>query len=168
MTCALASSFFVSAAELNDWKFYFQSDALGMQSGFFYDKSKINRLPNGHVQVWTKVLALSDLTESKSADLTGKATKRIANGYQPPLTSIRNLSGDQVTEIVRMEEQANGPTIAPRTQQLLDIDCKEMTVNILSMPIVNGKQIAIGDFSLGWTRFSKESATATLSQLVCA
>jgi hypothetical protein len=148
------------------WRLYAFSK-LPKEVALFYLESEVVRTP-GHVQVWTKALDAAKV----EADNHGKKTAALSQtaelllkGYKPPLSTVTDLTSDQVMTVILFERVADQATVTPTVRILYDIDCAQKQFRMLSMLMNNptGRE----NQPSPWQHVPPESAIETLTKLVC-
>jgi len=125
----MVSCLFVGNAFGADWKFYGEfSTAPDTKELLFYDSESIKN-SNNSIKLWIKVVSYGDIEKNlKNRSVIDKATKKIARGYNPPITKIY----PKVENAVQLEEAANEPTIKSNALILYQIVCKDNKLRKIS------------------------------------
>jgi hypothetical protein len=151
----------------SDWKLYGASTAKGQELSLFFLASELRRLPDNHVQVWTKGLSSSKISKAKLSQDTIKRLAMKALVYEPPVGRVHALTQDSKLDTVVAEEVADEGLVEPTQRVLYEFDCAEHMVRVLSVYVsLNGSPHS-SDTAGAWAHTPPESNGAALQQLVC-
>ena len=165
---AAVSIVLLSGAGSSDWKYWGASgDATGKFQNFF-EKNGIERLPGGHIKVWTKALDWNAVEKHKPSPIEmHQAVDRIGHYYFPELAKAQTLSKDQMMDSVLLEAVANGGSILPRLQTLFEIDCVGKMSRPLSIISNNNGRIQSSDKEGEWMHTAPDSSFSILAKILC-
>jgi hypothetical protein len=158
-------------ATSSQWKFFGGSPSKAGDLTLFYSESDLTRLPTGILRVWTKGLrhnALEQAYKKMDKGLIDKVAAKIAHYYIPPYAMLKDLSQDELVDVVSSEELANAATIQPSIRILYELNCAERTYRQLSVFLnMEGKTKTSSDVSQ-WDHIAPETNMASLSTLLCS
>jgi hypothetical protein len=160
-----ASSLLAGNAFSADWKFFGEFALTPDESEImFYDADSIIKT-NNSIKLWAKTVLYSDIEKSlKNELLSEKATKKIAAGYNPPITKIN----PNVTNVAYFEEAANESSIKSKTEILYQVICADNTLRKISGSSFNKNGRPDGRFGISkWERIIPESNAGNLAKIIC-
>ena len=156
-----------------EWKFSGGLTISGEEMITFYDTESLNYLPNGNVQVWSKIIRQS-VFESKftniEKDIIKKSADKISSGYSPPYSLVQNnLSSEDYMDIITWEVLANYYNLQPYGKTLNEINCQENKIRTLTVTIFkdNGEIKDSKKLSREWDYISPESNGEILKKILC-
>lgn len=162
--CAQAQS------ESPSWKLYGAYSGSAGSLSLFYSETDVNRLSSEHVTVWTKGLqdkALDKQFKPMSKKLINQVATKIAQYYVPPYAKLKNLTQDELADVVSLEEVANAATIHPSSRILVELDCSDKMYRNLSVILdIKGKNESSSKAS-EWNHIPPESNMESLATLLC-
>ena len=98
-------------------------------TAIFCDMSRVRKMPDGHVQVWTKGLPAKDLVRESNKPITKEQTsaaaEKLLRGYKPLVQQTHELTQDERVNFILAEQIANAGKIQPSLRILFEIDCTE-------------------------------------------
>jgi hypothetical protein len=157
----------------SDWK-YVGDSVVGGGGGpprilthDFYLSSELKRLPNKHVQVWTKSIAVTDMDKAQLDEAAiQRAARKVTTGYMPPFVSMMSIPKQRV-DVIAFEEQADEAAIQPRMRALWEVDCEAQMVRSLSIVVTDRGKFGTSDKPDDWQHVVPETSGQWLMQLVC-
>ncbi len=151
-----------------DWKVVGGADVGQDANILFYDARGVHRLPNGHIEVWTKALsnkALENIEATKEQIDT--AARKILSGYDPPVHQLRKLNDDQKLSLVIYEVFANDDIVESNARLLFELDCKTSRARFNSISIKLAGKWGFDEKPGEWSRISPETNPYYLQRLLC-
>jgi hypothetical protein len=165
---AALSVLLLSGAGETNWNWFGGSTVKGDPHWSFFDLNSMKKLPNGHMQVWTKTLSEKEMDEQKADDaVTDQAAHRIRYNYVPIVGRSGKFDKKQLTNMIIFESIANRNTVPPRMQVLFEIDCKGDLDRMLSVHIRDGENQTSSDSPTSWQHIVPETNAARLEGVVC-
>ena len=132
--------------------------------------SKVRKLGNGHVQVWTKGLPAKDLVRESNKTLTDEqalAAAQKLHGYTPLVQQTHELTKDELINFVLAEQIANADKIQPSIRMLFEIDCVEQQSRVLSVQKWKNGKFESNDNPSAWAHIAPETNAEGLMLAVC-
>jgi len=153
-----------------DWKLYgfttFQTQALAL----FYS-ANVRRLPNGHIELWTKGLStkgIQNIQNPKASDeLARRVAWKLARSYVPPIATTDKLTQEATINAVTSEEIADGGLIRPTIRILYELDCFEQLIRELSTYADSGGETQSSNDVQEWQHVAPETTASTLTAMLC-
>jgi hypothetical protein len=161
----LASCLFAGNAFCADWKFYGEfTTAPDIEEVLFYDSSSIINT-NNSIKLWVKTVLSSDIEKSLENKLViEKATKKIGDGYNPPITKIH----PKATNAAYLEEAANEPSLKSKAEILYQIKCNENKFRKITGTSFNRDGAPDLRFGINkWEGIAPESNADNLARILC-
>lgn len=164
----LAASAAAAQSPSHSWHFFGVTQD---GTSLFYSSTDLHRLPDDHVEVWTKGLPSKAVQREgdrliKDKEVLNRVTASALVGAQA-ITSVENLNQDQIDEIGVEEEVANQAQLKPVMRILWEIDCPGKMMRTLSAYIVKGGRTGSSDKAGEWGHVPPESTGETLYALLC-
>jgi hypothetical protein len=156
-----------------DWKYYGAVTSDGVSQYCFYDANGVVKQADGHLRVWTKCLPQKEMTSIDiKKDFDGKIVENLAQKvyqhYQPPITTaIKNLTSDQIIEIISSEEIADIGNIQPTSQILYELNCPQMMWRELSISTEENGKFGSSDKPRDWKYLPPGGNAASLAKILC-
>jgi hypothetical protein len=155
------------AADDPNWKLFGGTD----DSYLYFAAGDIERLPDGHLRVWTKGLSVKQVNSAAEKAVKDKGSiSRIAFASivdSPPLSGVKNLSKDEITDVVIEEDVANHSDLQPVIRVLYELDCAGKMMRTLSIYVRKGGKTGRSNSPAEWMYVPPESNAATLHTLLC-
>jgi hypothetical protein len=154
-----------------DWQMYGKSSLDKAHDGeiLFFDAAGILRRRDGHIEVWTKALPVTELrgqpaNEQMTKTFIDFSKRKVANGYVPPLTAIDGLDAQESSFVMMYEAAANLADIKPTVQILFELDCTNRVMRSLS---VHARNYLPDDTASEWQHEPPGTTGALLIKLLC-
>jgi hypothetical protein len=155
------------AADAPNWKLFGGTD----DSFLYYAAGNIERLPNDHLRVWTKGLSVKQVNSAAERAVKDKGSlSRIAFATvvdSPPLSEVKTLSKDEITDIVIEEDVANHSELQPVIRVLYELDCAGKMMRTLSIYVRKDGKTGHSNSPDEWMYVPPETNAATLHALLC-
>jgi hypothetical protein len=138
----------------------------------FCDMSRVRKMPDGHVQVWTKGLPAKDLVREESSkpitkEQTSAAAEKLIHGYKPLVQSTHELTQDELINFILAEQIADAGKIQPSIRMLFEIDCEEQQYRVLSVQNLRNGKFESSDNPSGWSHIAPETNSEGVMLAVC-
>jgi pyrroloquinoline quinone (PQQ) biosynthesis protein C len=161
----IASCVFVGNAFSADWKYYGEfTTGTDTEEVLFYDSGSIIST-NNSIKLWVKNVLKSDIEKVlKNKLVIERATKKIADGYNPPITKIY----PNVANAAYLEEAVSEPSIKSKAEILYQIMCNENKLRKISGASFNKNGTRDQRFGITrWEDIAPESNADILAKIVC-
>jgi hypothetical protein len=154
-----------------DWKLYGFSIFGSGGSYLFYSNGDLRRLPNGHIEVWTKGLSEKAVEKAENAPPSKEFMERVYQKFKRedalPYSKIQKLTPEQRMNSILSEEFANDANIQPNARILFELDCPGHLSRSLSMYFHIAGKTEFDDKAHEWEHIAPETTTANLTALLC-
>jgi pyrroloquinoline quinone (PQQ) biosynthesis protein C len=161
----IASCVFVGNAFSADWKYYGEfTTGTDTEEVLFYDSGSIIST-NNSIKLWVKNVLKSDIEKVlKNKLVIERATKKIADGYNPPITKIY----PNVANAAYLEEAVSEPSIKSKAEILYQIMCNENKLRKISGASFNKNGTRDQRFGITrWEDIAPESNADILAKILC-
>jgi hypothetical protein len=161
----IASCLFAGNTFCADWKFYGEfTTAPDIKEDLFYDSNSIIN-SNNSIKLWTKIVLNSDLEKTlENKPVIEKATKKLANGYTPPITKIFATAANAAY----LEEAANESSVKSKAEILYQIMCTENKIRKISGSSFYKNGTPDQRFGITkWEIITPESNADNLAKILC-
>jgi len=152
-----------------DWKEYGGLGTGAILSNCFFDHRSINRTSDGHVRVWTKCIAASDMAvDAKTArgkKLFDAGAVQMLKGYVPPIVSVGVVKGSE--DAILREQVADLNDTEPTAKVFTEIDCPNQLARRLDTYIKSTTQIYSIDQPGDWRYIAPETPIRNLYRILC-
>ena len=158
--CLLAGNAFCA-----DWKIYGEFTAVpDVHKFLFYDSNSIINT-NNSIKLWVKIVLARDVEKiSENKSVLERATKKLADGYIPPLTKIY----PQIANAAYLEEAAYDQSVKSEAEILYQVECNENKIRKISGASADKKGVLNQPFGISnWERIAPESNADNLAKIVC-
>lgn len=155
-----------------DWKYFGGAVVDGKTVLTFYDEKSLVRPPDGHIEVWTKGLAESEMirvANAKKVDkaVVDRAAKKVAAGYAIPYAAVTQLTLNQYVDLVMDEDIADYAQIQPVARMLFELDCPGRLFHLLSTELVTGGKRGFSNTPSEWEHVPPETNVSALMKILC-
>jgi hypothetical protein len=137
----------------------------------FYDAGGARKLPDGHFEVWLKMLpkkptdkAADKLTDDEHVK---QGVIKMLKGYVPPIGLDQKLTQDQISGAIVLEEVADDAEITPEGRLLLEVDCPGRMSRTLSLHLQKGGKTGTSDKVGEWQHIAPETNINRLHLALC-
>jgi len=161
----IASCVFVGNAFSADWKYYGEfTTGTDTEEVLFYDSGSIIST-NNSIKLWVKNVLKSDIEKVlKNKSVIERATKKIADGYNPPITKIY----PNVANAAYLEEAVSESSIKSKAEILYQIMCNENKLRKIAGASFNKDGTRDQRFGISkWEDIAPESNADNLAKIVC-
>ena len=161
----IASCVFVGNAFSADWKYYGEfTTGTDTEEVLFYDSGSIIST-NNSIKLWVKNVLKSDIEKVlKNKLVIERATKKIADGYNPPITKIY----PNVANAAYLEEAVSESSIKSKAEILYQIMCNENKLRKISGASFNKNGTRDQRFGITrWEDIAPESNADILAKILC-
>jgi hypothetical protein len=161
----IASCVFVGNTFGADWKYYGEfTTGTDTEEVLFYDSGSIIST-NNSIKLWVKNVLKSDIEKVlKNKLVIERATKKIADGYNPPITKIY----PNVANAAYLEEAVSESSIKSKAEILYQIMCNENKLRKIAGASFNKDGRRDQRFGISkWEDIAPESNADNLAKIVC-
>jgi hypothetical protein len=169
LAIAVVGPVFAQASDV-DWNYFGGAVIDGKGIYTFYDNNSVVRRPDGHIEVWTKGLAVSDIKRVNSRPdkaLAQRVARKMVDKYVLPYASVTEIDQDQYISILSAEDIADNAIIQPRARILMELDCAGRMYRTLSLYVVHDGRQGFSDTPGDWGHVGPETNVAALEKILC-
>ena len=165
--CLLFGARLAGAADNQEWRLVgFTSEGPKDTATFYLDD--IMRTDSGTLKVWTKSLDGAKMRRaSRSTKPSDPSVRRIAAkhvmGYRPPYSKVKQLSDDEMLDVLSYEEIADSGRVKPSIRIQLEFDCAQSQYRIVSAITDKGQTSPF----FAMQPVPPESTMSVLKMMVC-
>jgi hypothetical protein len=142
----------------------------GVQVYWFYDLLGVTRGSTEVTQVWTKAVKTSDLlriSQQVDAARLARVRARRLSGDLPPVARLDNLSKDEITNYLVMEDIATNGNADFMIRYLREIDCAGNRIRIGSGSEIENDEYKQVHRQADWSDIPPGTGFDHLAKLVC-
>jgi len=154
-----------------DWKYYAGGDLDGKGLGLFYDAKGLWRHPDGHIEVWSKVLFDTDIERVSlgptSDAIASRVERKVAAGYVPPYSAVEKLDKLASFSYAVAEDVADTGNIEPDSETLVEIDCGARLRRTLSIHDLHRPSAGAKDTPGEWHHVAPGTFAGALDSILC-
>ena len=152
-----------------DWKYIGNTDT----DTIFYDAKGIQRLPDGHIKVWSKTISDKSLDAyfaktPINKTLVKAVAERIKSGYLPPVFKIITSPKLELVSVISHEYYANFVNSTPTGRIFWELDCKNQQTRFLSISFLKkGRWLSGPSEPEHWQPAAPETNSAHILKVLC-